>query len=76
MRIAPVTSATSARMVAAARKRPRAAEHAYRIEGEYLCVRDIAERLGASKSAVQKRLAALRRASGAITWSRLRGDSP
>lgn len=73
MSIAPVSAKNVARLVDAARRRPRSKEHAYLIEGEYLCARDIAERLNVKKHVVNKRLADLRKQPGAITWARLKG---
>ncbi|GAA0721458.1 hypothetical protein [Dokdonella soli] len=43
----------------------------YRIENEYVTVRQIAARLGITKDQVHKRMRELRGASGPITWARL-----
>jgi len=45
----------------------------YRIDGEYVTVPEIAERIGKSMDFVRRRMAELRKASGAITFDRLKG---
>lgn len=45
----------------------------YRISGEFVGLREIAERLGVSIGAASARMRKLRGASGAISWERLRG---
>ena len=44
----------------------------YRIEGEYVTMREIAERLGINATTAGSRMAKLKKASGAVTWERLR----
>ena len=65
----------SARAVAASRSRNAAPENRFRIEGEYVNTPEIAERLGINVGAAASRLAKLKRATGPITWARLRGES-
>ena len=59
-------------------KRGNAAANAgsgYRIDGEYVTVPEIAERIGKSMDFVRRRMAELRKASGAITFDRLKGTA-
>lgn len=58
----------------AAKARAKARMHCYRIEGEYVSMREIATRLGVHRNVATARVARLRNASGAITWDRLRGS--
>lgn len=44
----------------------------YRIEGEYVTMREIAERIGETYDATRRRMRTLKKASGPITWERLR----
>lgn len=76
MSIAPLTAAGVARVTAAAQVRRQQPQHQYRIEGEYVSRGDIALRIGVSPKEVSARLNKLKRAAGAITWARLRGESP
>lgn len=46
-------------------------ENLWRIEGEYVTIREIAERLGICANAASNRLRRLQGATGAITWARL-----
>jgi len=55
-------------------KRGNAAANAgagYRIEGEFVTIAQIADRVKKTKAAVRKRMLELRGASGAVTWARL-----
>lgn len=66
---------TRAQLVATARAaKARAKADCYRIEGEYVSMREIATRLGVHRNVAMSRVARLRNASGAITWDRLRGS--
>lgn len=69
-----VTPAQLAATKRAAQARAKARMHCYRIEGEYVSMREIATRRGVHRSVAMTRVARLRNASGAITWDRLRGS--
>lgn len=66
---------TRAQLDATARAaKARAKADCYRIEGEYVSMREIATRLGVHRKVATARVARMRNASGAITWARLRGS--
>lgn len=54
------------------RARQRAAEPKWRVESEPVTMHDIAERLGITYQSAVARMSKLRKASGAITWDRLK----
>lgn len=65
----PANAQAAVRSNAKKRRRP---ENRWRIEGEYVTCAEIGERIGIGESAAASRLRRLQRASGPITWDRLR----
>ena len=53
-------------------KRGSQAAHLHCIEGEYVTLRQMGERIGASEDTVRKILAKLRKQEGAVTWDKIR----
>ena len=62
------STANGVRRSSAQRSRP---EQRWRIEGEYVTITEIGQRVGVSVTVASGRLRRLQKASGAITWARL-----
>lgn len=64
------------RVSAARGGRARAGHHRWHVDGEALTTGEIAERLGISMNAAQKRVLRIRTLGNPITWSALRMEKP
>jgi biotin operon repressor len=53
-------------------KRGSQAAHLHCIEGEYVTLKQIGDRVGVSEDTVRKVLAKLRKQEGAVTWDKIR----